>query len=71
MTFEELWLRVKAMNTLPHTAIVQIPSVLSDETKRKLSRTTPEEVAVIVKVAIREVNNGSVEPLDELIRERI
>lgn len=68
MTFEELWTRVQG---LPNTAKIQVPGVLSAATKKKLTKYSPEEVAVIVLAAIEEVNRGSVEPLDELIRKRL
>jgi len=68
MTFEELW---KQVSGLPDTAKMQVPRVLSDPTKKKLCKHSPEEVSRMVLDAIEEVNNGSVEPLDELIRERI
>lgn len=68
MTFEELWTRVQG---LPDTAKIQVPGVLSVATKKKLTKYSLEEVAVIVLAAIEEVNRGSVEPLDELIRKRL
>lgn len=71
MSFEELWLKVKALKVLPDTAIAQVPFILSDETKRSLMQITPQEVAEIVTAAIEDVNKGSVSPLDELIRKRL
>lgn len=68
MSFDELWSQVKG---LPDTAKIQVPGVLSADTKRRLSRKTPEDVAVIVTAAIDEVNQGSIKPLDELIRKRL
>lgn len=68
MTFEELWEQVSG---LPDTAKKQVPRVLSDPTKKKLCKHSPEEISRIVAEAIEEVNRGSVKPLDELIRERI
>ena len=68
MTFEELWSKVQG---LPDTAMVQVPGVLKEETKKRLCRKSPEEVAVIVTEAIEEVNHGSVLPLDELIKSRL
>lgn len=68
MTFEELWTRVQG---LPDTAKIQVPSTLSVATKKKLTKMTPEDVSKVVLAAIEEVNRGSVEPLDELIRKRL
>lgn len=68
MTFEELWEKVSG---LPDTAKMQVPGALTEGTKRKLCKHSPEEVSKIVAAAIEEVNRGSVKPLDELIRQRI
>lgn len=68
MTFEELWTKVQG---LPDTAMMQVPGVLSAETKRRLAKNTPEKVAQIVRQAIEEVNHGSIEPLDTLIKKRL
>ena len=68
MTFEEMWLKVQG---LPDTAMVQVPGILKEETKKRLSRKSPEEVAVIVTAAIEEVNHGSVTPVDTLIKQRL
>lgn len=68
MTFEELWEQVSG---LPDTAKIQLPRVLSIETKKKLEKKSPAEIGRIVAQAIEEVNNGSVEPLDTLIKNRL
>ena len=68
MTFDDVWREVKG---LPDTAMVQVPGALKEDTKRKLSWKSPEEVVVIVTAAIDEINHGSVKPLDELIRKRL
>lgn len=68
MTFEELWEQVSG---LPDTAKLQVPGTLSEATKKKLAKKSPEEVSRIVAETIEEVNSGSIKPLDELIRERI
>lgn len=68
MTFEELWRQVKG---LPDTAKLQVPGVLSQDTKRKLGKRSPAEIKEIVEQAINEVNHGSITPLDELIKRRL
>ena len=68
MTFDDVWREVKG---LPEEAITQVPKCLKVDTKKKLAKKTPEEVAEIVKAAIKEVNNGSIEPLDTLIKKRL
>jgi hypothetical protein len=52
-------------------AIAQVSKVLSKETKKRLEKLKPDEVSAIVTQAIDEVNQGSVVPLDELIRKRL
>ena len=68
MTFEDVWREVKG---LPDTAMVQVPSVLSDATKKKLAERTPAEIEKLVAEAIEEVNHGSILPLDTLINRRL
>lgn len=68
MTFEDVWRQVKG---LPDTAKLQVPGILKEDTKKRLCRKSPEEVAVIVTAAIEKVNHGSVLPLDELIKSRL
>ena len=68
MTFEEMWSKVQGLRD---TAMVQVPGALKEETKKRLCRSSPEEVAVIVVAAIEEVNSGSIAPLDVLINKRL
>lgn len=68
MTFEDVWKEVKG---LPNTARIQVPGVLSESTKMKMAELSPEEVCRIVAEAIEDVNNGSVVPLDTLIKNRL
>lgn len=68
MTFDDMW---KQVRDLPDTAMVQVPDTLKEDTKRKLSRKSPDEVTAIVQSAIDEVNRGSIEPLDTLIKRQL
>lgn len=68
MTFDEMWDQVQG---LPDTAMIQVPEVLKEDTKKKLSRKTPEDVAEIVRQAVTEIDHGSVEPLDMLVKRRL
>lgn len=68
MTFEGLWKQVKG---LPDTAMIQVPAVLSSATKKKLMQKKPEEVGRIISAAIDEINRGSVETVDALVRKRL
>ena len=68
MTFDELWKQVKG---LPDTAMVQVPAVLSPDTKKKLTQKNPVEIRRIISAAIDEINRGSVETVDALVRKRL
>ena len=71
MSFEELWREVEKLKMLPDTAIAQIPDALTVSTKEKLLERMPKDVAEIVTAAIDEVNRGSVDLLDDLIKKRL
>lgn len=71
MSFEELWEKISEMRALPDTAIQQVPHVLSDAMKKKLSRKTAEEAIKILREAIEEIDHGSVQTVDALVRKRL
>lgn len=71
MTFEELWDQVNELKILPGTAIAQIPLALSKDTKRRLLRKSPEDVAMIVRSSVSEIDHGSIETVDVLVRKRL
>ena len=64
MDFEELWRQVEGF---PDTAMQFIPNALSEDTKKKLERYSPEEISEIVRSAVDEINGGSIETLDRLV----
>ena len=66
--FEELWKQVEG---IPDGAKKQIPADLSDSTKRKLEKYSPEKIAEAVNKAFEEINKGSVLEMDVLIRKCI
>ena len=66
--FEELWKQVEG---IPEGAKKQIPGDLSDRTKRKLEKLSPEKIAEIINKAFDELNKGSVLEMDVLIRKMI
>lgn len=68
MTFDELWKQVKG---LPDTAMAQVPIVLSEDTKKRLCEKTPEEIAELVLSAASEIDHGSIESVDELVRRKL
>ena len=66
--FDELWKQVEG---IPEGAKKQIPADLSDSTKRKLEKQSPEIIAEIVNKALGEISKGSVLAIDVLIRKMI
>ena len=71
MTFEEYWSEVERLKILPRMAIVQLPTSLSDYTKKRLLKLRPEETAKLINTAISEIDHGSVESIDSLVRKRL
>ena len=71
MSFLDVWDRVKGLGVLPEAASVDFPSSLSEDAKKRLSAKTPKEVAAIVLDVISEVNGGSVETINDLVKKRI
>ncbi len=69
--FMELWAEVEKLNMLPNTAIMDVPGIIQSATKQKLCELEPARVSEIIKAAIEEINNGSVESLDDLILKRL
>ena len=70
MTFEDYWTAVERLRILPGMAIQQLPSSLSIETKKRLMRLKPEETAEMLRDAIEEVNHGSVESIESLVKRK-
>lgn len=68
MTFEEYWAEVEKLEALPQMAIQQLPNSLSESTKKRLMKKRQEEAAGILCAVIEEVNRGSVESIDSLVR---
>ena len=71
MIFEDYWLEVEQLKVLPSMAIDQTPISLSAATKKKLMKRKPEETARMIHTAIEEVNHGSVESIDSLLKKRL
>ena len=68
MTFDELWSQVSG---LPDTAIQQVPQALSIDTKKRLAEFSPEQIRDIISEAIDNVNHGSIQALDFLVKKRL
>ena len=71
MTFEELLDKACTTAGLPEMARMQLPSALSDETKKMVMKLKPEELGRVLNEAIDAVNHGSVKSIDMLVRERV
>ena len=71
MQFDELWEEVIALKGLPEAAHLDLPSALSNETKRRICAKTPEEAVEIFADVISEINQGSVETIDNLVNKRL
>lgn len=68
MTFEEYWAEVEKLKALPQMAIQQLPSSLSVNTKIRLMKKRPEETVEMLNIVIDQVNRGSVESIDCLVK---
>lgn len=71
MIFEEYWAEVEKLKLLPKMVIQQLPSALSQETKKRLIRERPKEIAELINTAISEINRGSIESIGSLVQKRI
>ena len=71
MKFDDLWVQVGKQNILTDAELYYVPQDLSAYTKRRLGRKDALTAARIVADAIHEIECGSIERLDVLIRRRI
>ena len=71
MTFDALWVEVEELHMLPEAAIEQVPQILSDDTKKRRSSKTADEVGRILQDAINEINRGSVETVEALTQKKL
>ena len=72
-TFSDLWNAVAATSRLPGMAILDMPKVMDEETKKALaaSHMAVDEVADLLVKVIDTINAGSVERVDILVRTRL
>lgn len=70
MTYEDYWAEVEKLKVLPAMAIRQLPAALKVDTKKKLMMLKTEETAEVLRDAIEQVNRGSVESIDSLIKKK-
>ena len=71
MTFDEILDKACTAVRLLEMARVQLPSALSDKTKQRVLKLSPEELGQILYEAIEAVNHGSVESIDKLVKEQV
>ncbi len=68
--FDMLWKDVEEKKLLSYDIIESVPRLLSEKTKKKLIRKTPDEVATAIRAVINKINTGSVETIDALLRKQ-
>ena len=71
MSFEELLDQACKSACLPEMARLLLPSTLSEEIKNAVMNSSPEDLGAILKAAIDEINRGSVESVDALVRKAL
>ena len=71
MEIDELLERACEIAHLPSMAKDQIPGSLTNETKRNIQNMTAEELAVILKKAVDQIDHGSIESIDDLFRKML
>ena len=71
VTFDDLLTEACNSAGLPNVARLLLPSALSEQTKKVAMKLTPEEFGRVLKTAIDEIEHGSVESVDSLVRKLI
>ena len=71
MSFEELLDQACKSARLPEMARILLPSTLSKETKKLVMKLEPEEFGAILKAAIDQIDHGSVETVDALVKKSL
>lgn len=68
MTFDELWEKVPGISSIAKS---QLPDAISPDTKKRLEILSPFEISGIVRFAIDEIERGSIEAVDSIIRKQL
>ena len=68
MSFEDLLDQACKSARLPEMARLLLPSTLIEGTKDMVLKLSPEKFGAILKAAIDQINHGSVENVDVLVR---
>lgn len=71
MTFEELLTEACKSAGLPDMARLLLPSTLTEKTKKDVMKLSPEEFGTVLKAAIDQIDHGSIEGVDELVRKAL
>ena len=71
MSFEELLDQACESAILPEMARLLLPSTLSEGTKNMVLKLNQEEFGTILKTAIDQIDHGSVESVDALVRKAL
>ena len=71
MSFEELLDQACKSAHLPEMARLLLPSTLSEATKDIVLKLTPEEFGRILASAIDQIDHGSVESVEALVRKAL
>ena len=66
--FEVFWAEVERLKVFSKAAINQIPESLSNDTKKKLTFLRTDKAIDMILTAIGEIDHGSIETLDNLLR---
>ena len=71
MTFDELMDVACESATLPNMVRILLPSTLSGETRKAVMKLKPEELGIILKDTIDQIDSGSVESVDTQVRKAL
>ena len=71
MSFEDLLDQASKSARIPEMSRILLPSTLSEETKKLVLKLEPEAFGAILKAAIDQINQGSVETVDVLVRKAL
>lgn len=71
MSFEELLDQACKSARLPGMARILLPSTLNEATKDMVLKLEPEEFGAILKAAIDQIDHGSVETVDALVKKSL
>lgn len=71
VSFDELLDAACKSAGLPNMARILLPSTLSNSTKKAVMKLKPEVLGKILKSAIDQIDHGSVESVDALVRKAL